>query len=145
MAAGPDGAAMTYVARILVADDSDPLRVLIAYALASEGHTIVQAADGRRAQELLTSERFEVAVLDVMMPGIDGLTLCSWLRETPDAGRVSVVIVSAATTEAQALAAGADAFLGKPFRLAALRSVVRELAAAHERVPHAQKVYDGQR
>jgi DNA-binding response OmpR family regulator len=140
---------MTPLVRILVADDSDPVRGLIAHALSSDGHTIVQAADGSRARELLTSERFEVAVLDVMMPGIDGLTLCSWLRDTPEADQPRVLIVSAATTEAQALAAGADAFLDKPFRLATLRSVVRKLATTRRHDEHvmedSQKVYDGQR
>ena len=128
-----------------MADDSAALRVMIAQVLAAEGHSIAQAADGIRALELLTSETFEVAVLDVMMPGIDGLTLCSWLHEAPDADRVRVLILSAATTEARALAAGADAFLGKPFRLAALRSEVGKLAAAHERVPQTWHAYDGQR
>src|SRR5690349_3548740 len=107
---------MTRMARVLVVDDSDSLRRLLAYVLGSDGHTVVQAADGNHGLKLLTSEPFGVAVLDVMMPGIDGLTLCRILRKTPAAGSVKVLIVSAAVTEAQALAAGADAFLSKPFR-----------------------------
>jgi CheY-like chemotaxis protein len=133
--------------RVLVADDSTHLRRLIAQVLTAEGHCVVEAADGRRALDLLTSEPIRVAVLDVMMPGIDGLTLCSRLRTMPATSQVRVVIVSAAATEADALAAGADAFLDKPFRLATLRSVVQSLAAVQDIVPlaahDAQRVSEG--
>jgi two-component system response regulator MprA len=109
----------------------------------------VQAADGSRAFGLLTSEPFSVAVVDVMMPGIDGLTLCRMLREAPAAGPVKVLIVSAAVTEAQALAAGADAFLSKPFRPSALRSMVSALVVAGDGetrlADDVQRAYDGRR
>jgi CheY-like chemotaxis protein len=118
------------VARILVADDSEDVRLLLVRTLTSDGHAVIEAADGEHALELLVTEQFGVAVLDVMMPGIDGLTLCRTLREAPGLGHLAVVVVSAATSEVAALAAGADAFLSKPFRPSMLRSVVGKLASA---------------
>jgi CheY-like chemotaxis protein len=116
------------VARILVADDSKDIRLLLVRALTNDGHAVIEAADGERALELLITEQFGVAVLDVMMPGIDGLTLCRTLREAPGLGHLAIVVASAATSEVAALAAGADAFLSKPFPLSRLRTIVGNLA-----------------
>jgi CheY-like chemotaxis protein len=118
------------VARILVADDSEDVRLLLVRTLTGDGHAVIEAADGEQALELLVTEQFGVAVLDVMMPGMDGLTLCRTLREAPGLGHLAVVVISAATSEVAALAAGADAFLSKPFRPSMLRALVGRLAGA---------------
>ena len=116
------------MARILIADDSASVRLLLVSALAGDGHDVVQVADGMNAFRLLTTEPFEVAVLDVSMPVPDGLTLCRMLRDAPGLGHLAVVIVSADASEAAALASGADAFFRKPFSPARLRVVVTRLA-----------------
>lgn len=119
------------MARILVADDSASVRLLLVTALAGDGHDVVQAADGMSALRLLTSESFAVAVLDVSMPVLDGLTLCRMLREVPGLGHLAVVVVSADASEASALAAGADAFFVKPFSPSRLRARVTCLATGN--------------
>ena len=120
------------MARILVADDSPSVRRLLVTLLADDGHDVVQVADGVAAFRLLTTEPFDVAALDVTMPGLDGLTLCRMLRDIPGLGHLAVVIVSADASEASALAAGADAFFSKPFRPSRLRAVVACLASGSE-------------
>lgn len=124
------------MARILVADDSEAVRLLLVRSLTRDGHDVVAVADGEQAFELLVTEQFGVAVLDVMMPGMDGLTLCRTLREAPGLGHLAVVVVSAASSEVAALAAGADAFLDKPFRPSMLRLVVGKLARANRPGSH---------
>ena len=116
------------VARILVADDSASIRSLLAATLAYDGHDVIQAIDGASALRLLTSESFEIAILDVRMPHLDGLTLCSLLRDAPGLDDLGVIIVSADSSEMAALTAGADAFFSKPFSPTRLRVTVAQLA-----------------
>jgi DNA-binding response OmpR family regulator len=116
------------VARILIADDSTEVRRLLAATLAHDGHHVSQAADGRRAFEVLTTEPFEVAILDVMMPGVDGLTLCRMLRDAQGLGHLAIIVISGTTSEMAALAAGADLFLSKPFLPSTLLNVVTSLS-----------------
>jgi CheY-like chemotaxis protein len=120
------------LARILIADDSDAIRLLLVRILAGDGHEVVQAADGLSAFRSLTTEPFDLAVLDVMMPALDGLTLCRMLRDVPGLGHLAVVIVSADASEAAALASGADAFFSKPFSPTSLRLVVTRLAGGNQ-------------
>ena len=120
------------MARILIADDSDSIRLLLVRTLAGDGHDVVEAADGLSAFKSLTTEPFDLAVLDVMMPALDGLTLCRMLREAPGLGHLAVVIVSADASETAALASGADAFVSKPFSPTGLRLVVTRLAGGSQ-------------
>jgi CheY-like chemotaxis protein len=115
------------VARILIADDSADVRRLLAATLAHGGHHVVQVPDGRQALGILTTEPFEVAILDVMMPGVNGLTLCRMLRDAQGLGHLAVVIMSGSSSEIAALAAGADLFLSKPFLPSTLLKAVASL------------------
>jgi CheY-like chemotaxis protein len=131
----------TRVARILIADDSAGQRQLMSYALLRDGHQVSEAENGASALDLLSREPFDLAIVDVMMPVLDGLTLCRMLRATPALQDLPIIVVSAETCEPEARAAGADAFFGKPYRLASVRAAVRMLVgdadsgthAAHER------------
>jgi len=116
------------VTRILIADDSANVRRLLVATLARSGHHVIQVANGQRAFEALTTEPFEVAILDVMMPGVDGLTLCRMLRDVQGLGHLAVIIISGTTSEMAALAAGADVFLSKPFLPSTLLKVVTSLS-----------------
>jgi CheY-like chemotaxis protein len=114
------------VAIILVADDVKSMRRLLRLSL-SEHHTVIEAADGTEALELLRQHRPDAAVLDVGMPMLSGLQVCQRLRADPDLRDIRVIIISATSTDADARQAGADRFLAKPFRLRALRAAVDEL------------------
>jgi two-component system response regulator MprA len=113
-----------------VADDFEGLRQLVSYALRRDGHSVTEAGDGGRAFQLLMTEPFDVAILDVMMPAIDGLALCRMLRDTTELGHLSIIILSAATCEEEAKAAGAHGFLSKPYRIATVRAMVQSLLEA---------------
>ncbi|PUB19797.1 winged helix family two component transcriptional regulator [Promicromonospora sp. AC04] len=121
--------------RILLVDDEPALRQSIARSLRFEGYTVVTAPDGRAAIEAIESARPDAVVLDVMMPRLDGLGVCRWLRASGDRTPVLILTARDAVQDTVAgLDAGADDYLAKPFAydelLARLRALLRRTAGA---------------
>ena len=115
-------------ARILVADDDKSVRESLVRALTLEGYAVVAANDGAKALDLVKTERPDVVVLDVMMPAVDGLTVCRVLRA--EKNRVPVLMLTARTETSDRVAgldAGADDYLPKPFALEELLARLRAL------------------
>jgi DNA-binding response OmpR family regulator len=128
-------------ARVLIADDDAVVRDVVRRYLERDGLEVRVAGDGNEALRVLGSERIDVAVLDVMMPGPSGLSLCRTLRQGGDY-TVPVILLTALSEEDDRIAgleAGADDYLTKPFspRELALRvrSVLRRAPAAPSTVP----------
>ena len=121
--------------RILVVEDEATLRRQLVQAIAAAGHTVEEAADGEQAHYLGDVEAFDAAVLDLGLPGMDGLTV---LRHWRSVGRgMPVLILTARSAWHEKVAgidAGADDYLAKPFHmeelLARLRALLRR-AGAH--------------
>jgi len=114
--------------RILLADDDRAIREALTRALTLEGYDVVQATDGAQALSLIESSRPDVAVLDVMMPNVDGLMVCRVLRS--ERNRLPVLMLTARTETADRVAgldAGADDYLAKPFDLDELLARLRAL------------------
>ena len=115
-------------ARILLADDDRAIREALNRALTLEGYDVVQANDGAQALVLLESSKPDVAILDVMMPNVDGLTVCRVLRA--ERNRIPVLMLTARTETPDRVAgldAGADDYLAKPFGLDELLARLRAL------------------
>lgn len=115
-------------ARILVADDDKSVRESLVRALTLEGYSVVAANDGAKALDLVKSERPDVLVLDLMMPAVDGLTVCRVLRA--EKNRVPVLMLTARTETSDRVAgldAGADDYLPKPFASKELSARIRAL------------------
>lgn len=108
---------MTDPAHILVVDDDDRIRDLLKRFLSREGHRVTTASDAAAARRLLATMTFDLAILDVMMPGEDGLSLLAAIRE----GRQKETPVMLLTARGEAsdriagLKTGADDYLPKPF------------------------------
>jgi two-component system phosphate regulon response regulator OmpR len=104
---------------LLVIDDDDRIRALLKEYLAQVGFRVSAAADAAAARRLIEQLSFDLLVLDVMMPGEDGLSLARWLRARPgEAGRTPILILTArglADDRIAGLATGADDYLAKPF------------------------------
>jgi two-component system phosphate regulon response regulator PhoB len=115
------------VKKLLIVDDEDNIRRLLAATLAGGDYAVLQARDGTQALELTRRERPDFVVLDVSMPGVDGIEVCRRIKADPALRATTVVMLTAqsqAETRRRATQAGADAFLTKPFSPLQLLEVV---------------------
>ena len=103
---------------ILVIDDEKDLIELVRYNLEKEGFDVIAATDGQSGLEVVKKHRPDLVMLDLMMPGLDGLQVCQRLRADPRSGRIPVIMLTAKATEADrvvGLELGADDYITKPF------------------------------
>ena len=115
-------------ARVLVVDDDRAIRESLGRALELDGYDVELVADGAAALAAIRAARPDVAIVDVMMPNIDGLTLCRVLRAERD--RLPILMLTARTETSDRVAgldAGADDYLAKPFDLSELQARLRAL------------------
>src|SRR5687768_12413808 len=114
--------------QILVVDDEPAVRDSLERALRLEGYEIVVAADGAQALAALERESTDAVVLDVMMPGVDGLEVCRRMRTAGDRTPVLMLTARDAVSDRVAgLDAGADDYVVKPFALKELKARLRAL------------------
>jgi len=130
---------------VLVVDDEPIVRDVVVRYLEREGFTTLEAADGNVARQLIQRHSPSLVVLDVMLPGTDGLELCRWIRRESD---LPVIMLTALGEEADrivGLELGADDYVTKPFSPRELAVRVRTvLRRAQPAPPHAERlVFDG--
>jgi DNA-binding response OmpR family regulator len=120
--------------RILLVDDDQVILRLLQINFRLEGFEVDTAARGDEALERVRSNRPDLVVLDVMMPGVDGWEVCRRLKEAPDARDIPVIFVSARAQDEdrqRGYALGVDEYVTKPFDPAHLVEIVRRLLAGH--------------
>ena len=117
------------MAKVLIVDDSEAFRRLNAEILKLDGHQVLMARNGRETLDLVRSERPDILLLDIMMPGLDGFDVCRELKSDPLTRGTKVVMVTALSESARfrALQAGADEFVTKPLTSREMRDLVRTL------------------
>jgi CheY-like chemotaxis protein len=114
---------------VLVADDVPDVRELISLTLSPGPYTVLEATDGNMAWAMIQEYRPAVVVLDVLMPGRNGLELTQAIRSDPALATTYVILLSAAAQPAQVeagLAAGADRYMIKPFSLTEFSDAITE-------------------
>jgi two-component system OmpR family response regulator len=126
--------------RILLVDDDETLRVLIAQFLAGHGYAVFEADGGQAARRILDQERINIAVLDVMMPGEDGLSLARSLSGRLDLGIIMVSALGSETDRIVGLEVGADDYLAKPVSPRELLARIRALLRRQHQVEEADDV-----
>jgi DNA-binding response OmpR family regulator len=130
---------------VLVVDDDHTVREVVVSYLRADGHQVREAADGEAALDALREARADLVVLDLMLPGIDGLEVCRRLRETSDVPIIMLTALGEETERVVGLQHGADDYVTKPFspRELVLRvgSVLRRAGRAEE--PDVEVVTDG--
>jgi two-component system OmpR family response regulator len=114
------------MASVLVVDDEPRIVSFVSRALAAEGFRVDGAMDGRRGLELARTGRYELVVLDLLLPGLDGMAvLSSLIDERPDQRVVVLSALSDVQSKVRALSLGASDYLPKPFALAELIARIR--------------------
>jgi DNA-binding response OmpR family regulator len=114
--------------RILVVEDNLDLAALVRMHLSDAGYAVEHGDDGRLALQCLAAERFDLVILDLMLPGMDGLELCRRLRARPD--YLPILMLTAKSTELDrvlGLEVGADDYVTKPFSIRELLARVKAL------------------
>ncbi|HXA27884.1 MAG TPA: response regulator [Candidatus Angelobacter sp.] len=114
--------------RILVVDDDPRLLHVVSMYLSIEGYDVDTAPNGEEGLQHLEVQRPDLVILDVMMPGIDGLEACRRIKSNPETRHIPVVLFTALsrTDDVESgRAAGANRFINKPFSLIGLGAVIR--------------------
>ena len=114
--------------KILVVDDEWELRNLLTEFLTGDGYDVIQASNGEEALELAEKEEPQVILLDVKMPGIDGIEVCRRLKEEDKTRFIPIIMVTALEDrDVDAFVEGADDFVTKPFSLVELSFRVKSM------------------
>jgi DNA-binding response OmpR family regulator len=111
--------------RILLVDDEEAVQALLTYPLRKEGYDVVAAMDGQEALDRFTEQRFDLVVLDLMLPKLDGIEVCRRLRTR---SQVPIIMLTAKGDEIDkvvGLEMGADDYITKPFSVREFRSRVK--------------------
>ena len=118
------------MARIVVADDDIDIRELVEFKLSTLGHDVVAVSDGAAAIDACQAQRPDLAVLDVMMPGVSGLDAIRAIRADPSLADLPVILLTARAQENDVetgFDSGADDYITKPFSHRELASRVQAL------------------
>ena len=133
--------------RILIVDDEEDILELIRYNLDKEGFDVVCAENGEKCLDLVASHSPELIVLDLMLPGIDGLDVCKKLKNNPKTQFIPIIMLTAKSTESDivvGLELGADDYVIKPFSprvlIARIKSVLRRNDQTDEKAEEIRRV-----
>jgi two-component system phosphate regulon response regulator PhoB len=127
---------------VLIVEDEDDIRELLSYHLEKEGYEVSSVPSGERALELLNAQQPDLILLDVMLPGMDGLTVCQRLRSSGKTAEVAVIMLTAKSEEGdivRGLNLGATDYVTKPFSpkvlLARVRAILRRSSTTADAPP----------
>ena len=135
--------------RALIVEDERPIRELVRLHLELGGFAVDEVGDGTKALDLVRTTAFDLLILDVMLPGLDGVTLCGAIRAAGPNRQTPILMLTARDAESDkvvGLESGADDYLTKPFGVRELMARVGAITRRHRRVetvggsPHAQRL-----
>ncbi|MGG1517185.1 response regulator transcription factor [Paenibacillus oryzisoli] len=119
--------------QVLVADDDPHIRSLVRYVLSREGYAVHEAQDGKQALELMGETAIDLAILDIMMPRMDGLALCETIRSEYDIPIILLTARAQLTDKEQGYLKGTDDYVTKPFEPEELLFRVKALFRRYQR------------
>ncbi|WP_336785321.1 response regulator transcription factor [Paenibacillus sp. MMO-177] len=121
---------------LLLADDDPNIRALIRFVMTREGYQVYEAQDGAEAVEVLRREPVNLAIIDVMMPRIDGFELCEYIRERYDIPIIMLTAKDQLSDKEQGYLRGTDDYVTKPFEPEELLFRVKALFRRYNQVSH---------
>ena len=124
---------------VLVVEDDEEIRKYVCAQLRPEFHT-KECVNGKEAYNMILSKKPDLVISDVMMPEMDGFTLCKKIRQNPNINTVPIILLTAKTTtddNIEGLERGADAYVTKPFNIEVLRKTVESLINSREQLRNA--------
>lgn len=130
---------------ILVIDDEADLVELVSYNLTKEGFSVDSAYDGEVALEKIRAKKYDLAVLDLMLPGLNGMELCRIIRTDPDTASMPIIMLTAKGEEIDkvlGLEMGADDYITKPFSPRELIARVKALLRRTTEKPAGEKIME---
>lgn len=120
---------------IIIEDDAD-ISTLISYNLLKEGYAVEQVFDGLKASQKLKKEHFDIAIVDIMLPQMDGFSICELIKQAGNPLNTFVIVVSAKSSQQDKLHAhimGADCYFTKPFDISELVMTINEFSALQDK------------
>ncbi len=130
--------------RILLVDDEQSIQTLLSYPLRKDGYHVTSAQDGREALQRFEESRFDLVILDLMLPKLDGVEVCRQLRSRSQVPIIMLTAKGSETDKVAGLEVGADDYITKPFSMREFRSRVKA-ALRRSRMagePHAEETID---
>ncbi|WP_305041384.1 response regulator [Geoalkalibacter sp.] len=121
---------------ILVIEDEEDILALVHYNLAREGYTVTPVTSGEEGLKAAARQLPDLVLLDLMLPGLDGLEICRRLKKSPETAAVPIIMVSARGEEADVVAGlelGAEDYVTKPFSTKVLLARIRNVLRRRER------------
>jgi DNA-binding response OmpR family regulator len=111
--------------RILLVDDEQSIQTLLSYPLRKDGYHVTSAQDGREALQRFDEARFDLVILDLMLPKLDGVEVCRELRQRSQVPIIMLTAKGSETDKVAGLEVGADDYITKPFSMREFRSRVK--------------------
>src|SRR5579884_1240328 len=135
------------IARVVIIDDEPSLVKFVSQNLRARGYDVADAADGLEGVERVKEYKPDLVILDINMPGMDGLEACGYIRQISDAAIIMLTASGNEGDKIRALDTGADDYLTKPFAIgelmARVRAVLRRVSQAQTRSTHQEEVSTG--
>lgn len=125
--------------QILVVDDHKDIRDLLQRFLQQHGLRVSTAADGEEMNKLMSAQRFDLIILDLMLPGKDGITLCREIRSTSNIPIIMLTALSEDVDRIVGLEVGADDYVPKPFNPRELLARIKSVLRRHFAIPNVEE------
>ena len=136
---------------ILIVDDDEDIREFLSYNLKKEGYNTITAADGKTALKESISKQPDVVLLDIMMPEMDGIEVCSEIRKYPELNNIVIILLTARCEDYSQIAgfeAGADDYICKPIKprllISRINAIINRLKSRNENRFTEKKIYSNE-